>query len=175
MSSLFSQAMEKKFLKCQHYFPRKFFLNVNIIFPENFLKCLHYFPRQRKKKFMEEIDFLSLLEHFQEVVARHQLARYEDKQNLPKKSKNLRQDLSQQSDKHNLPNKRKQKNNPNELKQNKQFLTLNKTSAGQVILKSNRKQHKQTESTKETIKFDKQKNLWQDLSQHTDKHNLTKK
>ena len=29
---------------------------------------------------MEEIDFLSLLEHFQEVVARHQLARYKDKQ-----------------------------------------------------------------------------------------------
>ena len=83
--------------KSLHYFPgqRKiFFLNVIIIFPENFLKCHHYFPRQRKKKFMEEIDFLSLLEHFQEVVARHQLARYEDKQNLPKKSKNLWQDNS---------------------------------------------------------------------------------
>ena len=98
---------------------------------------------------MEEIDFLSLLEHFQEVVARHQLARYENKQNLPKKSKNLWQDLSQQGDKHNLPNERKQKNNPNELKLNKQFLTLNKTSAGQVILKSNRKQHKQTELNKQ--------------------------
>lgn len=35
--------------------------------------------RQRKKKFMEEIDFLSLLEHFQEVVARHQLARRKEK------------------------------------------------------------------------------------------------
>ena len=78
-----------------HQGKRRKFSKMSSLFSQDlFLKCLHYFPRQRKKKFMEEIDFLSLLEHFQEVVARHQLARYEHKQNLPKKSKNLRQDFS---------------------------------------------------------------------------------
>jgi len=35
--------------------------------------------RNKKKKFMDEIDFGSLLEHFQEVVSKHQLARRREK------------------------------------------------------------------------------------------------
>jgi len=52
------------------------------------LACLPLVPRVdrareaariRKRKWMEEVDFPSLLEHFQEVVARHQLARRKEK------------------------------------------------------------------------------------------------
>jgi len=35
--------------------------------------------KSKKKKFMDEIDFPSLLEHFQEVVSKHQMARRKDK------------------------------------------------------------------------------------------------
>jgi len=35
--------------------------------------------KSKRKKYLDEIDFQSLLEHFQEVVSRHQLARRKDK------------------------------------------------------------------------------------------------